>query len=76
MGRRARCASSLKVREPKSSEALRSAVGFAFLDDYAPFHWLLSVDEPEICLPLLSPALLVADVVAVRNPKREDPDEG
>ncbi|MBI5837359.1 MAG: flagellar assembly protein FliW [Candidatus Eisenbacteria bacterium] len=32
--------------------------GYLHLDEYAPFDWLIAVDEPEICFPVVSPLLL------------------
>ncbi len=32
--------------------------GLYHQDEYAPFEWMVSVDAPEICFPLLSPILL------------------
>ncbi|HVP38448.1 MAG TPA: flagellar assembly protein FliW [Candidatus Saccharimonadales bacterium] len=32
--------------------------GFLHLDEFAPLDWLVSVDVPEICFPLISPMLL------------------
>ncbi len=37
--------------------------GFLHLDEYAPFDWLVAVDEPEICFPVISPLLLHTDYV-------------
>jgi flagellar assembly factor FliW len=32
--------------------------GFLHLPEFAPFDWLVAVDEPEICFPVISPMLL------------------
>jgi flagellar assembly factor FliW len=32
--------------------------GFLHREEFAPFDWLVAVDEPEICFPVVSPMLL------------------
>ena len=34
--------------------------GILHLEEHAPFEWLVSVDAPEVCFPMLSPLLLNA----------------
>ncbi len=33
-------------------------LGIYHVDEHAPFEWLVSVDSPEVCFPLISPMLL------------------
>ena len=50
---------------------------FAAIEEYAPFHWLLCVDEPNLCFPLLAPVLLHPDYrVPVGNVERSALESG
>lgn len=45
--------------------------GIVHLEEYAPFEWLVAVDAPEVCFPILSPQLLAKSYsVPVGNVER------